>query len=83
MKIIYTLHAQEKLKRKDVKRLGITKTLLGKLLKDPEVLKYTKYKDRCAISTLNDKHDVRIIYDIIGKDIKVITFHISKKGRYR
>lgn len=83
MKIVYTLHAQEKLKRKDVKKYKITKRLTKKILEKPETKNRTKYGDYSAISVLDIEHDLRIIYDIIDKDLKVITFHISRKGRYR
>lgn len=84
MKIIYTLHAKEKLKRKDIKNLKITGNLLRSILKNPQIKSKTKYGDITAITALDTKHDIRIIYDIITPHgIKIITFHVSKKGRYR
>lgn len=82
MKIIYTKHSVEKLKRPDVKKFGIDKTLIEKILKHPERRTKTKYEDMAVVSKLTDKHSLRIIYDIIDKNIKVITFHIHKTGRY-
>jgi mRNA-degrading endonuclease RelE of RelBE toxin-antitoxin system len=81
--IIFTKHAEEKLKRPDIKRFNINKKLIENILKDPQMKSKTKYGDLAASSQINDKHDLRIIYDIIDKEIKVITFHISKKGRYK
>ena len=82
MKIIYTLHAEEKLKRTDIRKFGINKKQIENILKNPQKKSKTKYGDFAASSQINDKHDLRVIYDIIDKEIKVITFHISKKGRY-
>ena len=81
--IIYTKHTEEKLKRSDIRKFKINKKLLGKILRNPQLKSKTKYGDYAASSRIDDKHDLRIIYDIIDKDIKVITFHISKKGRYK
>ncbi|MDO8487007.1 MAG: DUF4258 domain-containing protein [Candidatus Curtissbacteria bacterium] len=83
MKIIYTQHSEEKLKRRDIKKFKINKKLIKSILKDPQIKSKTKYGDSCALSAINGDHDIRIIYDIISKDnSKVITFHISKRGRY-
>lgn len=44
------------------------------------VIIYTKH----AIEKLHRADiNLRVIYDIIGEDIKIITFHISRKGRYK
>jgi len=83
MKIIYTLHAEQKLKRFDIKKLKINKKLIEGVLTNPQSESMTKYGDYSVVSQIDNKHDLRVIYDIIEKDIKVITFHISKKGRYR
>ncbi|KKQ40766.1 MAG: hypothetical protein US60_C0053G0003 [Microgenomates group bacterium GW2011_GWC1_37_8] len=81
--IIYTKHAEEKLKRKDIRKFKANKKLIGSILKNPQLKSKTKYGDYAASSQIDERHDLRIVYDIIDKDIKVITFHISKKGRYK
>ena len=83
MKVVYTLHAEEKLKRTDIRKFKINKKLLENILQNPQLKSKTKYGDYAVSSQIDDKHDLRIIYDIINKQIKVITFHISKKGRYK
>ena len=83
MKITYTLHAEEKLKRAGIKRLKITKKLIGTILENPEMELRTKYGDYSAVSKLDLTHDIRLIYAIIPDGIRLITFHVSKKGRYR
>ncbi|MEK7112830.1 MAG: hypothetical protein AAB875_05975 [Patescibacteria group bacterium] len=55
---------------------------LENILKARKLETRTKYGDFATVSSLDKGHDLRIIYDIIDKDIKVITFHIAKKGRY-
>ncbi len=79
---VYTKHAQDKLKRRDIIKFGITKKLIEKALKFSEEITRTKYGEYAVVMPLNQTHDLRVIYDIIAEGTKVITFHIAKKGRY-
>lgn len=83
MRVVYTKHASEKVLRPDIRKLKITKKRIKSILLKPEVRSRTKGGELCAISKIDDKHDLRVIYDIIGEDTKVITFHVSAWGRYR
>lgn len=83
MKVKYTFHAKEKLKRNDIKKFKITKNFIEFTLINSKFKSKTRYGDYSAVSGLNSDHDLRVIYDIISGVIKVITFHVSKKGRYR
>jgi hypothetical protein len=80
--IVYTKHVEEKLKRKDIKSFKINKKLIKRILDSEFPTKRTKTGECAIVKKLTNRHDLRIIYDIIGKDIKVITFHIARKGRY-
>lgn len=80
--IFFTRHAIDKLKREDVKGFKINKGMLENILRTRKSKTRTKYGDFATVVPLDKEHDLRIIYDIIAKDIKVITFHIAKKGRY-
>lgn len=83
MRIVYTKHASEKVLRPDVRKIKINKKLIRSILLNPEVRSRTKSGEFCAISKIDSRHDLRVIYDIIGEDTKVITFHVSAEGRYR
>ena len=83
MKINYTKHAEEKLKRPDIKNFKINKKIIEAILKAAKFQSKTKYGDFAEVFPLNARHDLRIIYDIINSNIKVITFHVSQKGRYK
>jgi len=83
MKVIFTKHAEEKLKRKDIKKFKITKRKLRKFLENPRSRSKTKYGNFAVVDQIDQEHDVRIIYDIIEVGIKVITFHIARKQRYK
>lgn len=82
MKVIYTEHALDKLKRPDILKFKINKKLIERAVQKSSHLLRTKYSDLYTIGELDQEHILRIIYDIIDSDIKVITFHIARKGRY-
>lgn len=82
MKIIYTKHAEGKFERHDIKKFEIDKSVIEKILAHPEVRIKTKYGDFAVVSKFTNKHSIRIVYAIIDKNIKVITFHIHRTGRY-
>jgi len=82
MKIIYTRHAEDKLKRTDIKNFKINKKLIENALSKSKHKDRTKHGDFSHLVNISDRHDLRIIYDIIDNNIKVITFHIAREGRY-
>lgn len=83
MQVVYTRHAEDKLKRRDIKNFGVSKTLIEESAANLSTSSKTKSGENAIIVGLDNEHDLRTIYDIIKGKLKVITFHISKKGRYR
>lgn len=83
MAIIYTRHAEDKLQRADIKKLKIKKAIIKKVLENPLVKTKTKSGEYAAISGFDGSHDLLVVYDIINNNIKVITFYISRRGRYQ
>lgn len=82
MIISYTKHAEIKLKQSDIKKFKINKKTIKNIILHPRIRSKTKYGDNAAILALDGLHDLRIIYAIIEDGIKVITFHVARKGRY-
>ena len=82
MKIIYTKHAEEKLNRADIKKFKITKGLIEDIVTKSRHKTKSKYGEFAENKAISNRHILRVIYDIIGRDIKIITFHIARKGRY-
>ncbi len=82
MKVNYTRHAEDKLERTDIKRFKVSKKLIEDSLSKSKHKNRTKYGEFFYLVRVSAKHDLRIIYDIIEDSIKVITFHIARKGRY-
>lgn len=83
MKVVYTKHAEDKLKRRDIKDFGVAKTFIEESVTDLSKSSKTKSGESAVVVGLHERHELRVIYDIIEGKLKVITFHIAKKGRYR
>lgn len=82
MKIVYSRHAEDKLKREDIQRFGINKRLIRRVFDKWKYNEPTKYGAWATLLQL-DGHTLRVVYAIIGQgEFKIITFHIAKKGRY-
>ena len=83
MKIVFTEHALEKFA--ELKRLGwkLTKAKIRETIKSPKWRGTSRYGQETAMSLVDDKHIIRVVFDreddII---IKVITFHIARRGTY-
>lgn len=82
MKIVFTKHA---LRKKEVlEELGwkISLEIIEKTIKTPDLQGKTKTNQKTALLYLDHAHILRIVYEIRSGIIIVITFHISRKGRY-
>ena len=82
MIIVFTKHAQRK--QEILRELGwdIDLTLVETAIRNPDRLGQTKQKQATAIKYLDQTHFLRVIYKTDGAIIRVITFHVAKKGRY-
>ena len=82
MKINFTNHALQK--RKILKKVGweITLELVKHAIQNPTYSGKTGEDQPTAIVLLDNDHILRVIYEIRSGIITVITFHISRKGRY-
>lgn len=82
MKIIYTKHATEKFKELKNEGWVITKAKIEQTIKNPKWKGVTKDGEKTALSLIDEKHILRIVFDKKDDIIKVITFHIGRRGRY-
>ena len=82
MKIIYTKHALEKFKELKSKGWVVTKSKIKQIIKNPKWKGVTKYDQETAIGLMDDGHILRIVMDKKGGIIKVITFHMGRRGKY-
>ncbi len=83
MKVIFTRHAEKKIK--DLGKLGVyvTKSSVRHILKNPlNVDAQSDYPKRIASGAFGKKHILRIVFREEDDIITVITFYPTKKGRY-
>ncbi len=81
MKFIYTKHAEDKLKEKEAKKFGITKTKLQGIVRKPKIIQDLPFVKR-AIGDLDSLHELCVIYRFESNAITIITFFPAKEGRY-
>jgi len=74
--IIFTEHAKTKL-LKELKKLGITKQLATKTLKNPDELFYDALRERYV--AVNWNHNMAIIYEKTNNKITVVTIIYSSE----
>ncbi|MBI2599699.1 hypothetical protein HYW43_02135 [Candidatus Daviesbacteria bacterium] len=82
MKLVYTKHAEEKFSEVAKHGFLITKRKIRQVIKNPKWRGSTKYNQETALDLVGEKHILRIVLDRKGGIIKVVTFHIGKRGRY-
>lgn len=82
MKIKYTYHAGEKFKI--LKFLGwkFTKRKVNQTIRKPVWIGKSKYGQATAMSLLDKKHILRVIFNRKDDTITVITFHPAQRGTY-
>lgn len=82
MKIVYTKHAEEKFEA--LLRFGwrISKAKVHKTVLQPKWKGVSRFGQETAMSLLNHKHILRVIFDREGDTIRVITFHPARRGTY-
>ena len=83
MKIVFTNHAEKKLK--DLEKLGVnvTKSLIKNILRNPlHVDKESDPPKKIASGMFGEKHLLRVVFREENDIIIVITFYPAKKGRY-
>lgn len=82
MKFIFTKHAIEKFA--ELKRLGwiLTKEKIRRTIKKPKWRGISRHGQKTAMSLVDPKHIVRVVFNKEGDIIKVVTFHIARRGNY-
>lgn len=81
-KYVYTLHAELKLKRSEIKTLGITKRKIQKVVENPVALDKSEDPVYIVIGKLTDKLSLCVAYREVEEGIRIITFYPAEKGRY-
>lgn len=80
-KIVFTIHAKEKLLSVEAKLLKITQKKITDILKSPLVVN-KRVNPHKNIGNFNDQLSLVVIWKTENDIIKVITFYPAEKGRY-
>ena len=83
MKIVFTHHAEKKLK--DLKNLGVnvTKSLIENVLTNPlHVDRESDPPNKISSGEFGKKHLLRVVFREENDIIIIITFYPARKGRY-
>ena len=83
MKFVFTKHALKD-KLPELERLGwkITITKVEKTVRKPRWRGLSRHGQETAMDLVDDNHILRVIFDREDGIIKVITFHIARRGKY-
>lgn len=81
MKIVFTVHAKDKLKTEEVKLLKINRKKLINILKQPVVVDKSIEPHR-NVGKLDETLSLAVIWKVENGIIKIITFYPAEKGRY-
>jgi len=83
VKIVYTLHALQKFKELELEGWFIKQDKIRGTIINPKWKGETKENQETALSLVDPKHILRVVF-VRGKSgiIKVVTFHIGRRGRY-
>ncbi len=82
MKLIFTKHSSEKFEI--LKQLGwkITREQVKTVVQKPRWVGKSRFGQKTAMNLVDDQHILRVIFDQENGRIKVITFHIARRGKY-
>lgn len=82
MEIIFTKHAIRK--REILRDLGwaIELDSVKESVRKPDFEGKTKTGEQFVLKIVDERHSLKVVYKVEGAIIKVITFHITRKGRY-
>lgn len=82
MKFVFTKHASEKFG--ELEKLGwkVTKEHVRKAIEQPKWRGISKHGQETVIILVNKHHILRVIFNREHGRIKVVTFHVARRGRY-
>lgn len=83
MKIILTLHVlEDKIPRLKVLGWSVSKAKIKQTIIKPRWRGITRFSQETAMSLLDEKHILRVIFEREGDIIRVITIHPARRGIY-
>lgn len=83
MKIIYTKHAKNKFKYAEELNWYLSEKQIEKAIREPDFYMADKEKSvEIVLKQFDKNRNLRVVYSQVNDIITVITFYLTKKGRY-
>lgn len=82
MKFVFTKHAIEKFVQLEGLGWKLTKTKIKITIRKPRWRGTSRHGQRTAMNIVAKNHIVRVVFNREDDIIKVITFHIARRGKY-
>ena len=79
-KVVFTLHAEEKLKR--LMKIGVTKERVLEIIEKPEKVVNGYFGRKIAQGLLSEELILRIVYEESEEEIMVVTIYPDERRRY-
>lgn len=79
---MFTLHAKQKFALPEIKKLGITRKSVQKVIENPGVIDKAEDPVLIAVGGLTTTLSLCVAYRKVVQDIRIITFYPAEKGRY-
>jgi hypothetical protein len=79
---IYTIHANEKLKRSEIRKLKINRKTIENVVEKPNTINKSDEPVIIAIDSLTRTLSLCVVYRKVEEKIRIITFYPAEKGRY-
>lgn len=80
-KVIFTLHAEDKIGR--LVKIGVTKKKVLEILKNPEKILEGYYGRKIAQGSLSNELILRIVFEESNDEIVIVTIYPGEGRRYR
>ena len=83
MKFVFTKHAVKD-KLPTIQRFGwkIAKARIKKIVQQPKWKGASKHGQETAMDLVDENHILRVVFNRKDDIIKIITFHIARRGKY-
>lgn len=79
---VYTIHAKQKLQKREVRGLKISKKSIENVIDKPDAIDTSEESVLIAIGSLTKTLSLSVVYRKVEKGIRMITFYPAEKGRY-
>ncbi|OGM27143.1 hypothetical protein A3D00_05525 [Candidatus Woesebacteria bacterium RIFCSPHIGHO2_02_FULL_38_9] len=82
MKILFTKHAESKFKVLGELGWKISKSKVKNTIRKPKWHGVSKFGQETAMSLINKRHILRVIFNRENDNIVTVTFHLARRGKY-